>query len=209
MKNSRVICNSEAVSPVIGIMLMLVVTIIVAATVSAFAGGFADDQRKTPSAQIEVKLVKAFGSSGQAIPQLIFTHRGGDPIATSDLRIVTWVGGQKHVTDGSLNPADSANHFDATEYAAGNSSVTNDGYPCKMVNGAPALDGMWGKFTWMNGDVLTTGAVDSNAVVSVLGTSDLGLYRSDGNLHDTGPITVEIVHIPSGRVLSSSELMYV
>ena len=157
--------------------------------------------------------MRAFDSNGGAIPQLIFTHKGGDPVATSDLRIVTWVGDQKHVTDGSLNPADPANRFDAAEYAAGNGSfVTNDGYPAKMVNGALTPDGMWGRFTWMNGDVLTTGVASSNAVESVLGTSRLGLVYTgiqNDKYDDAGPITVEIVHIPSGRVISNSELMYV
>ncbi|MGC9436230.1 MAG: type IV pilin N-terminal domain-containing protein, partial [Methanomicrobiales archaeon] len=40
----------DAVSPVIGVMLMLVVTIIIAAVVSAFAGGMADTGKKAPTA---------------------------------------------------------------------------------------------------------------------------------------------------------------
>ena len=38
MREERSNLNFEAVSPVIGVMLMLVVTIIIAAAVSAFAG---------------------------------------------------------------------------------------------------------------------------------------------------------------------------
>ena len=41
--------NEDAVSPVIGVMLMLVVTIVIAAVVAAFAGGIATDTEPTPS----------------------------------------------------------------------------------------------------------------------------------------------------------------
>lgn len=40
--------GEDAVSPVIGVMLMLVVTIIIAAVVSSFAGGLANEESKTP-----------------------------------------------------------------------------------------------------------------------------------------------------------------
>ena len=44
--------HDSAVSPVVGVMLMLVVTIIIAAVVSAFAGGFSGSQSKTPQANL-------------------------------------------------------------------------------------------------------------------------------------------------------------
>jgi hypothetical protein len=44
--------RENAVSPVIGVMLMIVVTIIVAAVVSGFASGIADQQKDTSQAQI-------------------------------------------------------------------------------------------------------------------------------------------------------------
>lgn len=46
----------EAVSPVVGVMLMLVVTIIIAAVVSGFAGGLINSQEATPSANFDVSL---------------------------------------------------------------------------------------------------------------------------------------------------------
>lgn len=44
--------KDEAVSPVVGVMLMLVVTIIIAAVVSAFAGGISSSQEKVPQASV-------------------------------------------------------------------------------------------------------------------------------------------------------------
>ncbi|OPX71449.1 MAG: hypothetical protein A4E38_01015 [Methanoregulaceae archaeon PtaB.Bin108] len=48
--------RDEAVSPVVGVMLMLVVTIIIAAVVSGFAGGLINSQEATPSANFDVSL---------------------------------------------------------------------------------------------------------------------------------------------------------
>jgi len=49
---NHVIHRDEAVSPVVGVMLMLVVTIIIAAIVSGFAGGLAGSQEKVPQASV-------------------------------------------------------------------------------------------------------------------------------------------------------------
>ena len=69
--------REHAVSPVVGVMLMLVVTIIIAAVVSAFAGGALSNSQKTPSATIK----GVFSQSGGM--QII--HAGGDTIPTQDL----------------------------------------------------------------------------------------------------------------------------
>lgn len=69
--------KDDAISPVIGIMLMLVVTIIIAAIVSGFAGSMATGQSKAPQA----KITGTFSiSDGMTI-----SHAGGDSLATKDL----------------------------------------------------------------------------------------------------------------------------
>lgn len=86
--------SEEAVSPVIGVMLMIVVTVIIAGIVSAFAGGYANEDKKAPTAVISCKYMPATGVSSTskyfsgtinsgtpiAIPYggLLFTHEGGD-----------------------------------------------------------------------------------------------------------------------------------
>lgn len=69
--------NNEAVSPVVGVMMMLVVTIIIAAVVSAFAGSSMDSQHKAPQATIQGKF--SIGTGMEII------HMGGDALATNDL----------------------------------------------------------------------------------------------------------------------------
>jgi len=193
----------EATSPVIGVMLMLVVTIIVAAAVSAYAGGMVSDQEETPTAQLDVQL-KTEGS----YPKLVITHHGGDPLDTSELKIITYFheitrngGGvtgtavYKHTTDGSLDPIDAANFFDAADYSTGDGSfVSNNGYPCTVSNGAPVK--YWGDSTMLPGDVYTT--IDSTSFKSITTTDSVG----------EEPIEVEIIHIPSGKTIFSGEVIY-
>jgi len=65
--------SEYAVSPVIGVMLMLVVTIIIAALVSAFSGGAVSGTQKAPSAVIQATYSQSNGmtianNGGDAIP---------------------------------------------------------------------------------------------------------------------------------------------
>lgn len=69
--------SESAVSPVVGVMLMLVVTIIIAALVSAFAGGAFTSAPKTPQANIK----GTFSVSGG----MQIMNTGGDTIPASDL----------------------------------------------------------------------------------------------------------------------------
>jgi FlaG/FlaF family flagellin (archaellin) len=69
--------NQNAVSPVIGVMLMLVVTIIIAAVVSGFAGGLIGNSQKIPQATIK----GVFSQSGGM--QIIDT--GGDTLSGANL----------------------------------------------------------------------------------------------------------------------------
>lgn len=72
--------KESAVSPVIGIMLMLVVTIIIAAVVSGFAGGLASSDVSTPQATIQ-------GSYSLSTDILQLYHAGGDELSTQKITI--------------------------------------------------------------------------------------------------------------------------
>ncbi|EHQ36386.1 type IV pilin N-terminal domain-containing protein [Methanoplanus limicola] len=72
--------NEEAVSPVVGVMLMLVVTIIIAAVVSAYAGGIGSTQQMAPQAAIAVEYSVADG--------MTMYHNGGDTLTVGEFRIL-------------------------------------------------------------------------------------------------------------------------
>ncbi len=94
--------KDDAVSPVVGVMLMLVVTIIIAAVVSGFAGGLAGGTGKAPQASLvanEIVVNEAYDTNtiNNMAPNpvadkaadiyVIFEHMGGDGINLNNIEI--------------------------------------------------------------------------------------------------------------------------
>jgi len=87
---TRAYNNESAVSPVVGVMLMLVVTLIIAAVVSGFAGDLASSQQRTPTITMTTEIVNTGYYYGSGITMRVISV--SEPIATRDLKIVTdWV----------------------------------------------------------------------------------------------------------------------
>jgi archaeal type IV pilus assembly protein PilA len=72
--------DERAVSPVVGVMLMLVVTIIIAAVVSAFSGGIVSSQAKAPQATIQATYSQSGG--------MTIYHNGGDTLGVGEFKIL-------------------------------------------------------------------------------------------------------------------------
>lgn len=84
-KESR---NEDAVSPVIGVMLMLVVTVVIAAVVVMFSTGLAGSTETTPTALFEVSYTGTWNSEyGSELANVGLRHKGGDVIPLKDLQI--------------------------------------------------------------------------------------------------------------------------
>lgn len=82
MITNRTSRKEDAISPVIGVMLMLVVTVVVAAVVTAYAGGLSSMKKTTPpSVTIEGTYSQANG--------MTITHKSGDPVALSQVEFRT------------------------------------------------------------------------------------------------------------------------
>lgn len=80
--------NGDAgVSPVVGVMLMLVVTIIIAAVVSGFAGGLVKGKDKAPTISLDAAIVNG-GSYGNTYFSLTVTGIS-QQVPTKDLKLVT------------------------------------------------------------------------------------------------------------------------
>jgi FlaG/FlaF family flagellin (archaellin) len=101
--------NDSAVSPVVGVMLMLVVTIIIAAIVSAFSGGMFTEQHKTPQASISAKsviesiqdtntanYVSDYPAGFTAKNGVLFEHSGGDSFSLDDISVIIQRGDTKY-----------------------------------------------------------------------------------------------------------------
>ncbi|WP_319377857.1 type IV pilin N-terminal domain-containing protein [uncultured Methanocorpusculum sp.] len=75
--------TDDAVSEVVGVMIMLVVTILLVSIVRASASGLIGDSKTPISA--ELVFVEDSGNN------LIFEHRAGDPLTLSSLKLVLGV----------------------------------------------------------------------------------------------------------------------
>ena len=92
--------KEDAVSPVIGVMLMLVVTIVIAAVVAAFAGGLSSDVEMAPTAALDIDV---YADGKVKIESL-----SGEALITKDITI--------KVTDASGNSKGTGNLYDQGTY---------------------------------------------------------------------------------------------
>lgn len=89
--------NEDAVSPVIGVMLMLVITVVIAAVVSVFATGLITSSE--PSSNVVISLsdhkLTQVGDDYQ-FSTMTFTHKGGDVLDMSNLKLALAYGGDTY-----------------------------------------------------------------------------------------------------------------
>ena len=76
--------DERAVSPVIGVILMVAITVILAAVIGAFVIGIGDDQQTVPTASFDYDQS---GDAGEDGSELIVTHSSGDSIPVENLEI--------------------------------------------------------------------------------------------------------------------------
>jgi len=192
--------RNDAVSPVIGVMLMLVVTIIIAAFVALFTGTFGEAASKTPSAALDVKIISDGGQNKDQYVMLI-EHLGGDPIQTKDMRILSYYTPPNGVqTRGDITTLKAAATIDGVEVKI---PYLND--PTRGSPGNPKID--FGNFTFVSGDILTSGTTTGTGASS--GTSMLGFETTDPEYEfDKGSIVeVRIIHIPSQKTIYNNEVI--
>ena len=80
--------SDDAISPVIGVMLMLVVTVVIAAAVTIFATGVVGETEAAPVAVLDVEILSsAEALEGMKGPELFITHLSGEPVDTKDIEL--------------------------------------------------------------------------------------------------------------------------
>jgi len=94
--------DDRAVSPVIGVILMVAITVILAAVIGTFVLGLGDSLGDSqPTAQIDVSVENA--TTADTDYNVTLEHSGGDRIDAENLRVV--------VTDTAGTESDAANEF--------------------------------------------------------------------------------------------------
>ncbi|WP_220681642.1 type IV pilin N-terminal domain-containing protein [Methanofollis formosanus] len=206
---------TEAVSPVVGVMLMLVVTIIIAAIVSAFAGGMGEHTEQAPVATIDVKIIMNPGMAWASDPLMNFKHLGGDSLKTHDLQIITYYtvpthylgkdvnnAGKtiKHTIDGSLTSG-GANSWDNSLDPFNEPQVNNDGLPSLNEMGVDNRED-FGNYLWRPGRMMQNWpSRDLDPL--------LGFDIDDKDKYGFGEgaiVHVTIVHKPSGKFIFDKDV---
>lgn len=116
--------GEDAVSPIVGVMLMLVVTIIIAAVVSAFAGGLVSTNAKpAPTLNMNIKITNTGSWIGSGFNAVV--TGSSVPIATKNLKIVTsWTTTMKDPNPSTDYAGTSlANIADGTTFTGGNTTL--------------------------------------------------------------------------------------
>ena len=128
MDIKQLIHDDDAVSPVIGVILMVAITVILAAVIASFVLGLGDQaQQATPQASFSWEYDAAPGNNTEGVIKI--THDGGDTVTASEIYVRG--DGLTDETEGSLSAGDfelgksGANDWNtatgATEITAGNS----------------------------------------------------------------------------------------
>jgi len=236
MRVSEKTLSEHAVSPVVGVMLMLVVVIIIAAVVSAFAGGLATKEQKAPVSVLDVSihaLENAGGmppwGNGYYAPTMTIQHVSGDTLPTKDLRILTYFKNPSGSTmrgnlSGEIAVAgnDTWTYYTVDQYCG--VLFIND--PKRFGTGA-VEDSDSGRSNWFGnasavlqtGDILTTPAQFCGNYNDNTGPTKphkntgmtylLGFDATDP-IHGfrTGSVVnVKIVHIPSGKAIFDKDVV--
>ena len=101
--------SDDAVSPVIGVMLMIVIVVIIAAVVTAFATGMMSETEAAPVAALDVEILNSeatLSKGGVQLkgPELFITHRSGDAVDTKDIELqFSWVCGVADCASGGVH----------------------------------------------------------------------------------------------------------
>jgi len=89
MRLKELVTDDDAVSPVIGVILMVAITVILAAVIASFVLGLGDQaQQTTPQASFSFDYTeKGTDASGNPIGVVDVTHDGGDSIVAQELYV--------------------------------------------------------------------------------------------------------------------------
>ena len=158
MKHLKI--KEDAASPVIGVMLMLVVTVVIAAVIAAFATGMAGESTATtPMALLEVDNLQL---TGEYLNTFDIVHKGGDEMVLENIQVVVNpIGGDQTGIVKLLQGADGLKVVGKESLGAGAVISTGDRIRVQFK------DGMGTYFnhkypstlTWIVSDVRTTGII--------------------------------------------------
>ncbi|WP_340819693.1 type IV pilin N-terminal domain-containing protein [Methanolobus sp. WCC4] len=201
----KLLVHRNGVSPVIGVILMLVLTILLAGiTVTAVYGADAvSSLKKAPMASIEVEHAEGSAASQVAYDKsfIHLVHMGGDPLDARSTRII--ITGEGSAYEGVVPTGTRHNGNILISY----DNLLFNGKESAYASRNPALsDGMWsaGEILILNGpDAISSGPA-STVSVSINEVMDTA---NNYGLKEDSWLTVKIFDKDTQRIISESECL--
>ncbi|MFC6951938.1 type IV pilin N-terminal domain-containing protein [Halorubellus litoreus] len=126
MQLKNLFADEDAVSPVIGVILMVAITVILAAVIGAFVLGIGGSQEQTPQASFSYEAP----SGGGAVD---VTHQGGDSIDASNIQF----GG---AVSPAVDPSSTPSEWTAGTTLTASSGTWNPGDSVTVIWSSPSSD---------------------------------------------------------------------
>ena len=142
MQFKQLIADDDAVSPVIGVILMVAITVILAAVIGTFVLGLGEQVQSTsPQASFSFEYTQDF-AAGSNNDNLEITHDSGDKVDGSNMELAQT---GAIVEDGDSRDAttlsDPSGFFGASEYGAGDQETLDETDVDQDPDGDTAGDG--------------------------------------------------------------------
>ena len=209
--------SDDAISPVIGVMLMLVITVVIAAVITMFATGVVADTEPAPTAVLDVKIYDYYQSiPGTGGPDFHITEISGDALDTSNLEIrLSWTHDGK-----SYFSTYSADSFAAKYHGGIDSALGKREQPMYVKatggKGPNGLDNYFGDVFLKPGLTLTATA-DCLPSGSNEKSKFMDIIFNNGEIISTGKgimdalpegtaVNVMILHVPSNKAIYDKEV---
>jgi len=116
-KLKAVLDDDRGVSPVIGVILMVAITVILAAVIGTFVLGLGDSLEQAPQAQLDAEV--------DSSDNIVINHNGGDTLAEGDITIRVEDDTGTDVSDSSITWTDSELSVGETLTADSDASTGN------------------------------------------------------------------------------------
>ncbi|HJJ48536.1 MAG TPA: type IV pilin N-terminal domain-containing protein [Methanocorpusculum sp.] len=208
--------KESAVSPVVGVMLMLVVTIIIAGVVAAFAGGLGSTEKTAPTIVASTEIWSAESYDNYAYGRFAMTVESvSEPVSTADLKLVTSWTGDDGVKYGNTTTAGMKNtKYDSYEYNAPigmGSGVTGN----QMTSGGYGENQWFGNYTLSAGTSMTangayTGEGKKGGIKTHTANDAMDAILGDTwseNLEKGDIVSVKLIYLPSNAVIYEKEVI--
>ena len=182
--------TGRAVSPVVGVVLVVGITLLLAATASATALGFADElTAPAPTVAQSSGTYERYASGGGRYTEQVvrITHGGGDTLSVADIAIVVDATDACGKTGRLVNlPAEGDDPRPTSEYVRGDDIFDN---------AANSVEGPIG-----------TGDVDDDGEWSAGETAQFRLARRACRVDSGDRLVVRLVHTPTDAVVADQPI---